>query len=409
MSAVHVGDEPDEWEDWGEIHIVHFHNFRIMPMVQGKAETARFGAEISIGFSGRGEQWTLDLYPGGNSEATQGNISLCLNNHYFPRGTKNLIHFDIAIKNSNGEDVLGAGHSWFGLQQRSWDWPDFCSRAMITESNVLKHGSLTVEFRIKPEDRLPFYIPKNHFGKNMLLQLLSDGETADISFKVESLPPIDTSEACVAPSCEVFCAHKLVIKTCAKGSILASLCESCDGSEHVPIKDVHPKVFRLLLRYIYGGEITAAEWKNHGKDLIAASDKYDLANIKIEAEWWYVKHIKFSPADVVEVVAYAAKMNCFLLKEAATNFIVANVDEVLSSGTVKDIPETKDIMHDILVSVSSVNKKKQKRKFSRDNFDQHSINDLRNELAWQGKDVDGSRETLISRLEDATRTAASRV
>jgi len=45
-----------------------------------------------------------------------------------------------------------------------------------------------------------------------------------MSFKVESPPLTD------APQGEVFHAHQLVLKTCAKGSILASLFEDCGGN-----------------------------------------------------------------------------------------------------------------------------------------------------------------------------------
>lgn len=190
-----------------------------------------------------------------------------------------------------------------------------------------------------------------------------------------------------------------MLKACAKGSILASLCDSRDGSEPVPINDVHPRVFHLLMRYVYGGNIIASEWKDLGSDLLEASDKYGLATLKIEAESWYIKYFKFSAYNVIEAVAYADKMNCFLLKEAAIKFIIANVDEVRSSGTLKHIPETKDIMDETFFSVSTMSKKGQKRKYDNDDLNLVSINNLRAELARKGKDVDGSRPTLIARLK----------
>ena len=289
---------------------------------------------------------------------------------------------------------------------------DFGIRERIVNSNTLRDGSLIVEVRIKEHNKR--FIPKNPFMQNML-QLFSDKETSDISFTVADRSEAstaafgvkieDTSESTSTALGEVFSAHKLVIKTCAKGSVLASLCENNgNGFEPVPIKDVHPRVFHLLLRYIYGGDISSAEWKDHGKDLIDASDRYGLTNLKIEAESWYVKLIKFSVDDVVEAVAYADRMNCSLLKEAAVNFVVANLDGVLSSGTLENIPETKNIIREIVFSATTLNKKGQKRKHEgNDYLDQLSINDLRAKLASNGKDVDGSREVLIARLKDATR------
>jgi hypothetical protein len=131
-----------------------------------------------------------------------------------------------------------------------------------------------------------------------------------------------------------------------------------------------------------------------------------LTNLKVEAEAQYVKLLKFSAGDVVEAVAYAEKMNCFLLKEAAIEFIVANANEVLSSGTIENIPESKDITRDILSSVATMNKQGQHKNDSKD-LHELSINDLRAQLALLGKDFDGPKETLIARLRTRKRKAES--
>ena len=89
-------------------------------------------------------------------------------------------------------------------------------------------------------------------------------------------------------------------------------------------------------------------------------------------------------------------MNCFLLKETATNYIVANAVDVLSTGTMKHIPETNDIVHELVVSVASNNMKNDLKSHANLNL---SMDDLRARLASQCTDFDGSRGTLISRLE----------
>lgn len=136
---------------------------------------------------------------------------------------------------------------------------------------------------------------------------------------------------------------------------------------------------------------------DHAKDLLEASDKYGLTNPKIEAEAWYVKLLKFSVGDVVETVAYAEKMNCFLLKEAAIDFIVANAKAVLASGTRMNIPESNVFTRDNLCSVATMNKQGQHNN-ERNDLDELSINDLRARLASSGEDVDGPKETLIALL-----------
>jgi hypothetical protein len=173
-----------------------------------------------------------------------------------------------------------------------------------------------------------------------------------------------------------------------------SLCDDCDGETPVPLSDVAPKIFHLMLWYVYEGDISLADWKDHAKDLLEASDKYGLTNLKIEAEARYVKLVKFSAGDVVEAVAYAEKMNCFLLKEEAIEFIVANANEVLASGTLTHIPESKDIIRGVICSVST-----QHNKDSKD-LNQLSISDLRAQLDLLDLDFDGSKETLIARLKE---------
>lgn len=90
------------------------------------------------------------------------------------------------------------------------------------EKNVLQHGLLVVHgcIKIKPEHCLQF-IPKNPFMQDML-QLLSDEESSDISFKVESRPLLGKFESCSTAFSKVFSAHKFVLKTCAKGQRIHS-------------------------------------------------------------------------------------------------------------------------------------------------------------------------------------------
>jgi hypothetical protein len=139
--------------------------------------------------------------------------------------------------------------------------------------------------------------PKEPFHAEFAATALNE-ETFDTSFEVESRPLLDQYHACSTTLSEIFSAHTFALKTCAKGSILAPLCEDRDGSVPVPIKYVHPRMFRLLLRHIYGGIITAGEWKDDGRDLIEASDTYGLTSLKIEAESRYIKLITFSANDV---------------------------------------------------------------------------------------------------------------
>ncbi|KAL3787211.1 hypothetical protein ACHAW5_004001 [Stephanodiscus triporus] len=390
MSIVHKGHPPNDWDGW-ESHILHFHKFACLPSGKNKCVS-------SPQFSSFGSQWTLRIYPGGDDKAREGNISLYIGRRGATEDFSCQIHVLIKNNKSGGADIENNGHHKFTGDQ-GWGWPDFASRAEITHADFLKNGTLTVEVRIKSEeeDRWQHFIPKNPFVQ-LKMHIVFSEERADMFFKVESRLN-DTPEDSLPSQSEVIRAHKLVLKICAKGSILASLCEDCDRStQHVTITDIVPKVFRLMLRYVYGKDLSAADWKDHAKDLIEAADKYGLTNLKIEAEARYVKLLTFSPSDAVETVAYAEKMNCFLLKEAAIDFIVANANKVLASGTVKNL-NGKDIPQDILFSIVK-SKQGKKLKIDSDDLNQLSMDDLRAWLELRGTDFDGSKESLISRLKN---------
>ena len=58
----------------------------------------------------------------------------------------------------------------------------------------------------------------------------------------------------------------------------------------------------------------------------------------------YVNRLKFAADNAVEILTYAADLNCFLLKEAAVNFIVANANDVLATLGIKHTAEGKDLI-----------------------------------------------------------------
>jgi hypothetical protein len=107
---------------------------------------------------------------------------------------------------------------------------------MAPQSNILAHGSLTVEVRIKPDkgNRCRNFIPKNRFVQNMQ-RLLLDEKTPDISFQVQT---------------QVFYAHMLVFKVCEKGSVFAFVCKDSNESLPVPILDVNHRLFWHIFCHI---------------------------------------------------------------------------------------------------------------------------------------------------------------
>ncbi|KAL7526650.1 hypothetical protein ACHAXR_001579 [Thalassiosira sp. AJA248-18] len=283
----------------------------------------------------------------------------------------------------------------FDEGKNSWGYGDLIERAKIVDpaKKILKHGTLTVEVRMKPDDDncCSNFIPKNEFARNMLMMFM-DEDTADVLFEVKG----QVGGAQASSPIVAFHAHNVVLQAGAKGSTLASLCAEYHKSTPVSIVGIDPQVFRQMLYYFYGGTIAAAEWKAHSKDLIDAADRYGVKNLKIEAEAWYVKHLKITVDNVIDTLALADEKNCFLLKEVATKFIMKNINDVLASDSFQSMPESKNITSEIL-SVASMNIRNDGKRDLKD-LTKLSINELRAKLYDEGKDIDGPRKMLIDQL-----------
>ena len=95
-------------------------------------------------FNSLGNEWRVDLYPGGGSQANEGNIHLNLTNC---SDTEISIQFRYAIKNNNSAEVINTNdNEWitFKNSQDNWGWTDFAPRAKTMDTNVHKHGTLIV-------------------------------------------------------------------------------------------------------------------------------------------------------------------------------------------------------------------------------------------------------------------------
>ena len=242
----------------------------------------------SPSFSFFNHEWRVQIYPGSSEESDDGMVGIFLQHR---SGSEISCKFQFLIRNTSGmiiKEKLSSEHRMFSAENETWGWKDFTKRSNITDppNEILKDGTLTVEVRIQPdEDHCCLnFIPRNKFAQNMLRSFL-DEVTSDVVFELKGQDKLSSTSVLVH-------AHKVVLQFCAKGSTLAALCEECDKSTPVPIEGVDPHIFRRMLLSIYGGIVTASEWKDHAKDFIDAADRYGVKNFKIEAEAWYVSTSK---------------------------------------------------------------------------------------------------------------------
>ena len=376
-----------------------FDDFENLPSERDKRTKSEMVTDES------GNVWRLGIYPGGmvrddvHGEAPDDDeekrISLFLINvnggasftatiAFIVRDAAGSVYFHHSLTTVCAFRARGDFYGWDKLLKRS--------ELLDKENNVLVDGALIVDVvvqRAKGENDL-FY-PSNPHLKNMLT-FLENGEDADVSFKVG-----DTTIA----------AHKLILKMNAP--ILHSFCPK-RGDAPVSIKDTTPQVFRIVLRYIYGGGASEAiDTLNSynedndenardklGKEIIEAANRYGIVGLKLAVETALVKRCVVDMENAVDWILFADAKTCPLLKEHATNYFSVMAKDIIKSETWKKLKESPDLMEEMIFVMSNTPEN--------DCFDQTSkmsVDELRKALNEKGLDVDGSKEMLVSRLDES--------
>ena len=271
----------------------------------------------------------------------------------------------------------------------------------------MDQGTVVIGVRMRldqPLDPSPAaFVPENPSSCSLIQRLFMDENTADVLFEVDAKGEKRgaTKKAKASPS--HFHAHRLILRQCAPQ--LAELCGETGegGTTSVAITGVAPDNFRRLLSYLYGFKIPEAEMEANAKDLIDAADKYAISGLKLEAEACFVKSTKIGPDNVTEHLLYADAVNCALLKEAAMNVALEHKVEILDKGGLRGAPE--GLLNDVLAAVARRDLLMQHYRRGRDDarLSILGVSDLRRKAHEKGLDVDGSREALISALEEKSR------
>ena len=207
---------------------------------------------------------------------------------------------------------------------------------------------------------------------------------------------------------KLYHAHRFILQHHSQE--LSDLCATSDEMNPIIITDVKPEVFRHLLYYVYGGEITDEDFVCNERDIINAADKYGVTNLKLEAEVWCVNNTDITIDNVIDTLLYAHAMNCALLKEAVMDFIVENKKTILRREQIsfQDVPG--DVIKELLAAMSYYHGEDSSSD-DEDNEDENEtgvektfstmrIRDLRQKLQDKGLDIDGSREALIAKLKE---------
>ena len=381
---------PPTFEEWKRLKSFqfHFHDF-------ANLSTTKDHYIASPEFTCHGHRWKLEVYPGGASNAAEGNVSAYLAHLSNETIT---IRFDINIVDKFGKlntDKMFIFDEFSGVVNGGWK--DFMSRSDILDKsqNILDdNGTVTIVVSIEEEPTTVF-VPKNPFVK-MMQEKFNDQNTADVCFEVSSADERKGKKK--SKTTTSFYAHRLILETCAP--MLATVCEANDESTGVvtaSVNDVKPDIFSHLLSYVYGRTIPEEELKADAKEIIDAADKYSIVNLKLEAEAAYVDSTDISIENAMDHLLYADSRNCALLKETVMNFLADNHYEAIANMSFTDCPG--HLMKDLLVAVSRNSKKNTNGTSADDDLITLCVSELRRKLDEKGLGVDGSREAMIESIK----------
>ena len=159
----------------------------------------------------------------------------------------------------------------------------------------------------------------------------------------------------------------------------------------------------MLLRFIYGGEVPGKHLiKREARSIIRVADRFGCTGLKLAAEA-ELSAVGITTENAAELVLFADATNCAMLKEAAMDYFVTNAQDVMASEGFSQVKESPAVMAELMAAMASGSKK---RPASSDadagrDFKRMRVATLRQKLGDKGLDVDGSKEMLVSRLEDA--------
>ena len=402
VNEVHVGGQEQVASEWKTNRVV-FHDFAGLSSKRGDCT-------LSPVLECHGLKWRIALYPGGKESSNEKEVYValfltCMSSRN--RRSTNDIKAKWRIRVTSAGKAKGGGtFNMFSASaggNNSWGYRNYVKRekALKPSRHYLVDGNLTVEVDIQVMlDTPPVWTPTNTVCSDMLEILDSaDAENADVLFEIGDGDKATTRSR--KDDHKTFYAHKLILSK--RAPALAALADMCSLGAAIPISDVHPDLFRMLLRFIYGGEVPGEDvLREEARDIIRVADRFGCTGLKLAAEA-EMATAGITTENAAELILFADGMNCAMLKEAAMDYFVTNAQNVMASEGFGQVKESPAVMAELMAAMASGS---QKRPASSDadserDFKRMRVSTLRQKLDDKGLDVDGSKEMLVSRLEEA--------
>jgi len=221
------------------------------------------------------------------------------------------------------------------------------------------------------------WYPKRFERNDALFELYQggDSETFDIEFSVQG---------------DTFRAHKCIFLLKCKHEI-----PNERGNEEMPIDidSVTSRSFKCLLEFIYTVKEPELDTGDMAAELLNAANFFGCVDLKLYVESVMVdKFLEVSNA--ANRLLFADAHSLALLKEAAINIVVTNLNSVRDTEGWSKVRESNRLLEELLDSYAP-------RSQGDDEIDRLDVAELRNRLQEAGLELDGSRESLVNRLKES--------
>lgn len=466
VQVINVGT-PHHPTGWSSAHI-KFHNFSHLQHSRGQSLDSPI-------FRIHNVDWYLRVYPRGQDkfavEDSEECVSLYLRcktaaeHHHAAAGNGGIqAEFSLALYRTDQtlSHITTCPINKFGKKRKGW--PEFISRTELFDRNnrlLDDLGTLCVVvsiqlYQVKNErlvgasnaadeecditSQKEYFVPNVERSVNRrLLQLWEDANPNDdddyskremlasdddSNDEDERNSTINSTDITFDIDGENLYAHRLILS--AMSPTLASICSSSgddDGNCHaiIPIFGVRLKIFRCLLRYLYGGAIPEEIWSSTSTDigsksdsddpqcnnnlfqhasmeLLDASNRYGVVDLKIQAEVHIVQSL-INVANASDLFLYADGNDCALLKECVIDYFKVHAQEIRSHPSFQKVKESTDIMDQLMEALTSSRALRSWTLNEKDeDYEMMSVDLLRRKLYERELSMDGSREVLIRRL-----------
>ncbi|CAM0946688.1 unnamed protein product [Alopecurus aequalis] len=305
----------------------------------GTGKFVRSGA-----FSVGGQEWAIRFYPDGFSESSKDHISVYL--ELLSKDAKvhascdlRLVDQSTGLSSSvdmtmprvfNHKDTSKFAPQHGNFKKRS----EFEASAYLRDDNLVVECVVTVmkepcvsETRSCPKVDVPPSDITAHLGK-----LLEAKETADVIFSVGE---------------ETFAAHKIVLAM-RSPVFKAEFYGPMRGTagQTVPIKDMQPNVFKVLLHFLYTDslhiidDLEGSERSEMVRHLLVAADRYAMERLKLVCQSFLCQNLDMQ--NVATTLALADQHHCDILKEACIEFISSlnTMDDLVATQGYVDLKRT---------------------------------------------------------------------